>query len=843
MANEYDVDRIGIDIEVDTKNSSEKIDEVDKKLEKFQETVEKGWNFSKIEVLERLFQEVVSAGEKLKSEGKSLENIDVAKNALKQLQSVDRINKELAKSTHSQAEANSIVEQTIKKSATELGRYELKLESTRAKMVELAKQGKEGTTTFNSLAAAFAKTQEKINALTTAPLPDLSWVETVEQKFAPASANLRKIVADFERAQEETKKTAVNIDYLTSGAAKIDYLSKELEKANAELRELAGAGEGYENPTVQKLLKQIEQLNRELERTKAKSDTVNLMDFASGAQKSETAVAPLVKSTDKLSANLDKVGKNGKKSLSDIFKRSNKAHKSLTGVHKLLRRISDSIQFFLIYRVLSSVFQTITKSIQEGTANLYQYSKAIDGRFANSLDRLSTSFLYLKNAIGAATAPIINYFTPAIEQAVDRLGDMANRLAEIFAALTGQKTFKKAIKYQKEYAKATNETAKANRNALASFDEINNITSNMGGSATAGDDYSKMFEIANVNVKGGFAGALIRSIKNGDWKSVGSLLAQKINGVVSSLDQNKWGQTIADKLNMAINFADGLVNDFDFGNLGKTLFGGINDLIGTLDWKSLGSTFSGLLIGALDFTDEFVNWITDAETYTKILNGIAEFIDGIDWEKVGKKAIDSCLNLFDKIADFMIKPESWEKIGGAVTNAVVKLIKGIGESVINYFETHSVGTFLKNLVNVLFPIKKVVELLYNAAQGIITGAVKRIFGSTSGNVLKDDFVKKNSSKIKGYASGGFVNSAQLFMTRENGKPEMVGSIGGRTAVANNDQIVQAVSLGVYNAVVDAMGKTSGGSQPISVQINGREVFRAMQDESYSFKKRTGQPAF
>lgn len=840
MANEYDVDRIGIDIEVDTKNSSEKIDEVDKKLEKFQETVEKGWNFSKIEVLERLFQEVVSAGEKLKSEGKSLENIDVAKNALKQLQSVDRINKELAKSTHSQAEANSIVERTIEKSATELGRYELKLESTRAKMVELAKQGKEGTTTFNSLAAAFAKTQEKIKALTTAPPPDLSWVETVEQKFAPASANLRKIVADFEQAQEETKKTAVNIDYLTSGAAKIDYLSKELEKANAELRELAGAGEGYENPTVQKLLKQIEQLNRELERTKAKSDTVNLMDFASGAQKSEGAVDTLAKSTAKLSANFDKVGKNGKKSLSDIFKRSNKAHKSLTGVHKLLRRISDSIQFFLIYRVLSSVFQAITKSIQEGTANLYQYSKAIDGKFANSLDRLSTSFLYLKNAIGAATAPIINYFTPAIEQAVDRLGDMANRLAEIFAALTGQNTFKKAIKYQKEYAKAANETAKANRNALASFDEINNITSNTGGSDTTGDDYSKMFDVANVNVGGGFAGALTRSIKNGDWKSVGSLLAQKINGVVNSLDQNKWGQTIADKLNMAINFADGLVNNFDFGNLGATLFGGINDLIEGLDWESLGSTFSGLLIGALDFTDEFVNWITDAETYTKIFNGIAEFIDGIDWFNVGKKVTDSILNVFDGIGNFLIKPHSWEKLAKSATSAIINFLKGVGTSVINYFKKTSITVFLKTLLGVLFPIatiiKLVVSAILGAIPGIINGVGKAIFG-------KENIIKTDKWRAQGYADGGFVNSAQLFMARENGKPEMVGSIGGRTAVANNDQIVQAVSLGVYNAVVDAMGKTSGGSQPISVQINGREVFRAMQDESYSFKKRTGQPAF
>lgn len=815
MANEYDVDRIGIDIEVDTKNSSEKIDEVDKKLEKFQETVEKGWNFSKIEVLERLFQEVVNAGEKLKSEGKSLENIDVAKNALKQLQSVDRINKELAKSTHSQAEANSIVERTIEKSATELGRYELKLESARAKMVELAKQGKEGTTTFNSLAATFAKTQEKIKALTAVPLPDLSWIETAEQNFAPISEHMRKVVAQLEKTQEETKKAAVNIDYLTSGAAKIDYLSAELENANAELRELAGAGEGYENPTVQNLLKRIEQLNRELERTKAKSNTVNLMDFATGAQKSETAVAPLVKSTAKLSANFDKIGKNGKKSLSDISKRSNKAHKSLTGVHKLLRRISDSIQFFLIYRVLSSVFQTITKSIQEGTANLYQYSKAIDGRFANSLDRLSTSFLYLKNAIGAATAPIINYFTPAIEQAVDRLADMANRLAEIFAALTGQKTFKKAIKYQKEYAKAANETAKANRNALASFDEINNITSNMGGSATAGDDYSKMFEVADVGT-----------------------------GIDVNSEEYKQLSIIFDNLRNSWENLKGTAQA-----LGKVLAPFWQALSPIVDfaWDTLNAAWSKFN----DLLSDFGDWCADNPDKVKNMTDfMVGFLGGLALYLITKKISEKLSNFTTKLTDFIKNAKSAEVAAKllAVSGFAILIneIKRVSDAWKDMNKMEKVVSVLGLIAIGAAAAAAAVGALQSAwslgiAAAAIVAGVVAIEASIS-SAQKRATKNAKEANIKGYADGGFVGSGQMFIAREAG-PEMVGSIGGRTAVANNDQIVQAVSLGVYNAVVDAMGKTSGGSQPISVQINGREVFRAMQDESYSFKKRTGQPAF
>src|SRR5699024_3997301 len=50
-----------------------------------------------------------------------------------------------------------------------------------------------------------------------------------------------------------------------------------------------------------------------------------------------------------------------------------------------------------------------------------------------------------------------------------------------------------------------------------------------------------------------------------------------------------------------------------------------------------------------------------------------------------------------------------------------------------------------------------------------------------------------------FASGGFPEEGQMFFARENG-PELVGTIGGSTAVVNNTQIVDAVSAGVANAV-------------------------------------------
>lgn len=95
------------------------------------------------------------------------------------------------------------------------------------------------------------------------------------------------------------------------------------------------------------------------------------------------------------------------------------------------------------------------------------------------------------------------------------------------------------------------------------------------------------------------------------------------------------------------------------------------------------------------------------------------------------------------------------------------------------------------------------------------------FGSSTtlpavSNVVKPKF----SNKVGKFASGGFVTSGDLFMAREAG-PEFVGSIGGRTAVANNDQIVDAVSDGVYRAIAPLMSGMQGGATHI--YLDGKEI--------------------
>ena len=67
----------------------------------------------------------------------------------------------------------------------------------------------------------------------------------------------------------------------------------------------------------------------------------------------------------------------------------------------------------------------------------------------------------------------------------------------------------------------------------------------------------------------------------------------------------------------------------------------------------------------------------------------------------------------------------------------------------------------------------------------------------------------------------------MFVARENG-PEMVGTIGGRTAVANNDQIVEGIRQGVFEAVSAAMANGGSGDVSVKVYLDSREIKTGQQ---------------
>ena len=90
------------------------------------------------------------------------------------------------------------------------------------------------------------------------------------------------------------------------------------------------------------------------------------------------------------------------------------------------------------------------------------------------------------------------------------------------------------------------------------------------------------------------------------------------------------------------------------------------------------------------------------------------------------------------------------------------------------------------------------------------------------------------------AGGGFPDTGQMFIAREAG-PELVGRIGRRTAVANNDQIVQGIASAVRSAMSGVNNPNGGGTTRITVQnvLNGRAIGESVIEYHNGKVKQTG----
>ena len=119
-------------------------------------------------------------------------------------------------------------------------------------------------------------------------------------------------------------------------------------------------------------------------------------------------------------------------------------------------------------------------------------------------------------------------------------------------------------------------------------------------------------------------------------------------------------------------------------------------------------------------------------------------------------------------------------------------------------------------------------------------------GSTTKKADGGVFSGGSWKPIKKYAVGGLPNMGQMFVAREAG-PELVGTLGGHTAVMNNDQIVSSVSYGVAQAVkevIQPLVRMGGGNnRPIQISLDGKVIFDSTRQSAQEHFNRTGMSPF
>lgn len=157
----------------------------------------------------------------------------------------------------------------------------------------------------------------------------------------------------------------------------------------------------------------------------------------------------------------------------------------------------------LKYRMLRAVIKQIAEGFKVGYENYYHYSEAIGGSFAPAMDSAASSLLQMKNSIGAAVAPLMQSLVPVLQTVVNFFVGLINYANQFFALMRGQSTWSRATNQSTKAFEDTKKSAKgaggAIKDLLASWDELNIIQSESGGSGAGGaakavEDYAGMFE-------------------------------------------------------------------------------------------------------------------------------------------------------------------------------------------------------------------------------------------------------------------------------------------------------------------------------------------------------------
>ena len=99
-----------------------------------------------------------------------------------------------------------------------------------------------------------------------------------------------------------------------------------------------------------------------------------------------------------------------------------------------------------------------------------------------------------------------------------------------------------------------------------------------------------------------------------------------------------------------------------------------------------------------------------------------------------------------------------------------------------------------------------------------------------------------------YAQGGFPEIASLFWAGENGVPELLGTVGGKTAVAGGSEIT-----GIRDAILQTASEEIGvlrqqntllqGILEKEFGISNDSLFRSVRNSANDFRMRTGRAAF
>ena len=240
----------------------------------------------------------------------------------------------------------------------------------------------------------------------------------------------------------------------------------------------------------------------------------------------------------------------------------------------------------------------------------------------------------------------------------------------------------------------------------------------------------------------------------------------------------------------------------------------------------------------VEFFSPAVDWFTElwgsvSKTFEDVFYNIGVIANGtwetikIAWE-LASEWFDT--NIVQPISGFF--SDLWTNISTWASEAWEDICDGFEEAY-NFINTYfleplgeAVSTVFDGLVGALRGVLNGAISVLNSALSFIFSGINSLLSSLSkfsiGGYSPFSGIRLISvPQIPMLATGGFPDEGQLFIARERGA-EMVGSIGSRTAVANNDQIVDGITYGVRTANEDVVTAIYAVAQQIISEIRSSD---------------------
>lgn len=199
---------------------------------------------------------------------------------------------------------------------------------------------------------------------------------------------------------------------------------------------------------------------------------------------------------------------------------------------------------------------------------------------------------------------------------------------------------------------------------------------------------------------------------------------------------------------------------------------------------------------------------------TEIFEAIREKLSLI-WDGV-KSTIEEKWNaikdwfdqIWQKIKD-VFKLDEMTQIGKNIMNSLWEGMKSIWSSITDWLGgiAKTIGEAFDSVID------GAKNLVKEAKEDAKEKKEKKEKGDSSGPGSSTGYVSSGPG-VKGHATGGFPGSGSLFIANENGNPEMVGSWGGKAAVANNMQITEGITRAVQYGMRSAIAPLASSVRAI-----------------------------